>query len=79
MSDNSVTSSPTPPRVFRYGDHTFADPGPAYSVDQVRSHLAAYFPELGRATAEETTRPDGAVEITFRKQVTTKGGDHDRR
>jgi PRTRC genetic system protein C len=64
-----------PTRLFRYGDHTFDDPGPQYSPDAVRRHLSAYFPELGQATAHETTRPDGVVEITFRKQVTTKGSD----
>jgi PRTRC genetic system protein C len=64
-----------PTRLFRYGDHTFDDPGPQYSPDAVRRHLSAYFPELGQATAHETTRPDGVLEITFRKQVTTKGSD----
>jgi PRTRC genetic system protein C len=72
----AVPAADTPPRrLFRYGDHTFDDPGPQYSPDAVRRHLSAYFPELGQATAHETTRPDGVVEITFRKQVTTKGND----
>jgi PRTRC genetic system protein C len=68
-------AAPAPRRLFRYGEHTFDDPGPQYSPDQVRSHLTAYFPELGQATAHETARADGVVEITFRKQVTTKGSD----
>jgi PRTRC genetic system protein C len=77
MSDTNTpdTTSPTPPsRIFKYNDQTFADPGPAYTPDQIRSHLAAYFPELGQATIAEKQREDGVVEITFHKQITTKGG-----
>jgi hypothetical protein len=33
----------------------------------------AFFPELARATTEEKPLPDGTLEITFRKQITTKG------
>jgi PRTRC genetic system protein C len=76
MSDTNTpdTTSPTPPsRIFKYNDQTFADPGPAYTPDQIRSHLAAYFPELGQATIAERQREDGVVEITFHKQITTKG------
>ena len=69
----SANNSPIPRRVFRYGQHTFDDPGQAYTADQVRAHLAGYFPELARATVEEKTLEDGTVEISFRKQVTTKG------
>jgi PRTRC genetic system protein C len=69
MSDST---SPTR-RIFVYGDHTFDDPGPAYTPEQVRVHLAAFFPELARATTEEKPLPDGALQITFRKQITTKG------
>ena len=75
ITDAADAAAPAPQRLFRYGEHTFDDPGPQYSPDQVRSHLTAYFPELGQATAHETVRPDGMVEITFRKQVTTKGSD----
>jgi PRTRC genetic system protein C len=72
---DATTTAAAPTRLFRYGEHTFDDPGPQHSPDAVRRHLSAYFPELGQATAQETTRPDGVVEITFRKQVTTKGSD----
>lgn len=60
-------------RIFRYGDHTIPDPGLAFTPEQVRAHLVTYFPELAQATIQETTLADGTVEITFRKQVTTKG------
>lgn len=70
MSDTTTTPGR---RVFKYGDHSFEDPGAAYTPEQVRAHLAAFFPELGQATVDEQQRPDGTVEISFRKQITTKG------
>jgi PRTRC genetic system protein C len=77
MSDTAPTPTTDMPvkRIFVYGDQTFDDPGPAYSADQVRAHLAAYFPELGQALAREKQRPDGLLEISFHKQITTKGSD----
>jgi PRTRC genetic system protein C len=74
-SDDTHTESgvPAPRRLFRYGDHTFADPGAGYTPEAVQAHLAAYLPELGQAIYSETTLPDGTLEIAFRKQVTTKG------
>lgn len=70
-----TVEAPPPRRIFRY--HTFtSDPiGPEYTTEQVRQNLLVYFPELAQATAEERTLADGTVEITFRKQVTTKGND----
>jgi PRTRC genetic system protein C len=75
MSDNNQVTDTAVNRIFVYGDHTFADPGPAYTPDQIRSHLTAYFPELGQATIKETKRPDGKLEVSFHKQITTKGSD----
>ena len=63
----------SPRRTFIYGEHRFDDPGAAYTVEQIKSHLSQYFPELAHATTEEKTLPDGTVEITFRKQVARKG------
>lgn len=70
-----MTTETTVPtrRVFRYGAHTLPDPGPEYSAGDVLAHLKQFFPELGHATIEEETLADGAVAITFRKQVTRKG------
>ena len=72
MTQETTTSAPAR-RVFIYGDHRFEDPGAEYTVDQIRTHLNAYFPELAHATTEEKTLPDGTVEVTFRKQVARKG------
>jgi PRTRC genetic system protein C len=78
MAQDPTTAAPAR-RIFIYGDHRFDDPGAAYTVDQIRTHLTAYFPELAHATTEEKTLPDGTVEITFRKQVAHKGsGDAGR-
>jgi len=61
------------PRIFKYADKTFPDPGPEYSVEQLLAHLRTFFPELGHAKTEERELPDGTREITFSKQVTRKG------
>ncbi|MFQ5401740.1 MAG: PRTRC system protein C [Anaerolineae bacterium] len=62
-----------PPRIFKYADKSFPDPGPEYSVEQVLQHLRTFFPELGHARTEKRTLPDGTREITFSKQVARKG------
>ena len=78
MTQETISTAPAR-RVFIYGDHRFDDPGAEYTVEQIRTHLAAYFPELAHATTEEKNLPDGTVEITFRKQVARKGnGDAGR-
>lgn len=61
------------PRIFKYADKSFPDPGVEYSVAQVLQHLRTFFPELGHARTEEKTLADGTREITFSKQVTRKG------
>ena len=66
-------STPPSQRVFRYDGQTFPDPGPAYTVEQVLTHLRGFFPELGQARTIEKRLPDGTLEITFRKRVTRKG------
>jgi PRTRC genetic system protein C len=65
-------------RIFIYGDHRFDDPSAVYTVEQIRSHLSQYFPELAHATIEEKTLPDGTVEISFRKHVARKGTGDER-
>ena len=67
-------SNPTPQnRIFRYADFTFPEPGAAFSTEQVQTHLASIYPEIAHATMTEKILPDGTVEITFRKQVASKG------
>ena len=62
-------------RIFRYGQHEIPDPGSQFTAEQVRQQLTSYFPELAQCKTEERPLDDGRVEITFRKQVTTKGND----
>jgi PRTRC genetic system protein C len=69
----SVQAPPSTARVFKYLDHTIDDPGPDYTIEQVRQALVPFFPELSRATVQEETLPSGAVQVTFTKQATTKG------
>jgi len=77
MTQNTTATTPAR-RVFNYGEHRFDDPGPSYTVEQIRQHLVQYFPELAHAATEEKTLPDGTVEISFRKQVARKGaGDEE--
>ncbi len=59
-------------RVFKYGDKAFY-PGDEYTPEQVLEHLKGYFPELANASIDEKQLEDGTLEITFSKQVTTKG------
>ena len=72
MTQDTMTAA-SARRIFIYGDHRFEDPGGEYTVEQIRTHLAAYFPEMAHATTEEKNLLDGTVEITFRKQVARKG------
>lgn len=60
-------------RIFRYGDHTWEDPGEEFSNEDVRRHLTTYFPELANAEIRERTLEDGTVEVTFVKRAGTKG------
>ena len=60
-------------RVFKYGDHVIPDPGPQVTIEQVRTSLVVYFPELAKATHSTKKLDDGRTEITFQKQTTTKG------
>jgi len=71
MTD-ATTATPAR-RIFRYGDHTFDDPGDEYTVEQIQTHLTTYFPELAHAETEERERPDGTLEVVFQKRVARKG------
>ena len=68
----TLTDPPTN-RIFKYGNKTIPAPGPEYSNEQVLAFCRAYFPELGQAKIEEKTLENGTLEVTFSKQVTTKG------
>ncbi|MCC6607966.1 MAG: hypothetical protein IT327_32470 [Anaerolineae bacterium] len=45
------------------------------AIEDVKKHLAVYFPELGNATYTEKAE-NGVLTITFHKQVTSKGSEH---
>jgi len=64
-------------RLFKYGSHTFEDPGPEYTAEHVLHQLKTFFPALGHARVDEKTLPDGTLEISFSKQVTRKGSRDD--
>jgi PRTRC genetic system protein C len=59
-------------RVFEVEGHTFDDPGPDYTAEQVRRHLLQFFPSIAQATTEEKV-VDGVLRVSFRKQVSRKG------
>ncbi len=72
-SQVSAPQGPAPTRrVFKYGDKAF-HPSDEYTPEQVLAHLKGYFPELANASIDEKQLEDGTLEITFSKQVTTKG------
>lgn len=41
MTQNTTATTPAR-RVFIYGEHRFDDPGAAYTVEQIKSHLSQY-------------------------------------
>ena len=64
-------------RTFIYNDHSFDDPGPDYSNEQVRTFLASqFFPELNQCDMQVGEEKDGMIEIKFVKRVTVKGHDN---
>jgi PRTRC genetic system protein C len=69
MSEIPVSVS----RIFKYNGQSYTDPGPEYSVDEIKKHLAAVFPEVAQAATEEKKLDDGTLEITFVKRAGTKG------
>ncbi len=60
-------------RVFKYAGQTFEDPGPDYSIEEIKQHLVGTYPEVAQSTVEEKTLDDGTLEVTFVKRAGTKG------
>lgn len=71
MTQQTATDSPA--RVFVYNDEAWDDPGPEYTDDDVRKHLATFYPELANATIERRDLDDGRTEVRFAKRAGTKG------
>lgn len=59
-------------REFVYDGRSFPDPDPNLKVDEVRQHMAQFFPELSNAETKESKRGEDTV-IEFKKRVGTKG------
>ncbi len=59
-------------REFVYDGRSFPDPDPTLTVDEVRQHMANFFPELSNASSSESKRGEDTV-ITLTKRVGTKG------
>jgi len=66
-------------RIFVYDGREFPDPDPNLKVDEVRQHMANYFPELSNAETKEskrpsTTTPDEIDQVyELKRRVGTKG------
>lgn len=60
-------------RIFKYQGQTYDDPGPEYTVEEVKKHLATIFPEVSQAEIQKKELDDGTLEITFVKRAGTKG------
>jgi PRTRC genetic system protein C len=61
-------------RAFRYNSVALPDPGPQYTLEQVRDLFAATYPEIVNAAIEGPEEKSGELVYTFRRAVGTKGG-----
>ena len=60
-------------RIFKYGPHRFEAIDAGFSPEDVRRALVQHFPRLATARTQETTLPNGDVEIEFVEVVGQKG------
>jgi len=60
-------------RAFRYNSVSLPDPGPQYTLEQVRDLFAATYPEIVNAAIEGPEEKNGELVYTFRRAVGTKG------
>ena len=59
-------------RIFVYDGREFPDPDPSLSVEQVRSMMTDFFPELANAQIKESQRDEDTLYELVRR-VGTKG------
>lgn len=71
MSNDQQTPTWTR-RLFRYDDKTFDTVPEGTTIEEAKTMLAMYLPELANATHSETVEDDVLI-VTFHKQATTKG------
>ncbi|MBD3309568.1 hypothetical protein GF348_24525 [candidate division KSB3 bacterium] len=57
---------------YPHGDYEYLDEGDEFTTEQMKAHLAQYFPELANASVEES-EDDGVHVVTFVKRAGTKG------
>lgn len=60
-------------REFRYNGVALPDPGPQFSLEQVRDFYAAMYPEITSAAIEGPESVGAKTVYTFRRAVGTKG------
>lgn len=71
----TTTTKPYQTRRFFYDGKEIPNVPGNMAIEDVKKHLAVYFPELGNATHTEKVE-NGVCTITFHKQVTSKGSEH---
>ncbi|MBA7599117.1 hypothetical protein ES703_06144 [subsurface metagenome] len=59
-------------RIFIYEGREFPDPDPNMSVEEVKTMMSDFFPELANAEVKEAPRGDDTI-YEFVKRVGTKG------
>ena len=59
-------------RIFIYNGQEFPDPDPAMSLEEVQSHLASFYAEIGNSRVETQER-EGDTLHYFRRNAGTKG------
>lgn len=60
-------------RQFKYNGVVLQDPGPAYSLEQVREFYSTLYPEIINAAIEGPTIAGAKTVYEFRRAVGTKG------
>lgn len=59
-------------RIFVYDGRDFPDPDANLSVDEVKTMMTDFFPEMANAEVKQSTRGEDQV-IEFVRRVGTKG------
>jgi len=59
-------------RIIVYDGREFPDPNPNLSIDQVKSMMTEFFPDLANAEVKETSRDEDTLHEFIRK-VGVKG------
>jgi PRTRC genetic system protein C len=59
-------------RIFQYDGRSFPDPDSRVSPEEVRQHMAQFFPELANAEVRREARGEDEV-FTFQRRIGTKG------